>query len=93
MSYRGSNNDNGFVVLGAIAAIIMVIFITPFISFWLCYFGGWIAKITIGAKLVEALNMLFNTTYFIPDKLPLMAGALGWIGSYFKSTKEKHKEK
>lgn len=92
MSYRGSNNNNdGFIVLGAIAAIIMVIFIAPFISFWLCYFGGWVAKITIGAKLVEALNMLFNTTYFTKDMIPMVAGALGWIGSYFKTTNIKSK--
>lgn len=86
MSYRSNNDGDGFVFLGAIFAIIIVIFIAPFISFWLCYFGGWVAKVTIGAKLVEALNTLFNTTYFTKDMIPMAAGALGWIGNYFKST-------
>ena len=88
MSYRSNNND-GLAILGAIFivifTIIITIFIAPFISFWLCYFGGWIAKVTIGTELVKALNTLFNTTYFTKDMIPMIAGALGWIGSFFKT--------
>ena len=39
----------------------------------------------IGDTLANALNTLFNTTYFHKEMLPMMAGALGWIGGYFKS--------
>lgn len=73
-------------VIGAIGLICILFVIMPFISFWLAYFGGWIAKLVIGTKLAAALNILFNTTYFTAEMLPMMAGALGWIGSFFKST-------
>ena len=73
-------------IIGAIALGIGVVLILPFISFWLIYFGGWICKITIGKTLVTALNMLFNTTYFTTEILPWIAGALGWIGGFFKTT-------
>lgn len=67
-----------------IASIFLIIF-APFINFWASYFGGWITKLVIGVKLSEALNILFNTTFFTPEKIPMMAGALGFIGGYFKS--------
>ena len=77
--------ENIFKIIGGIVAIIGVILILPFISFWLSYFGGWLTKITIGNTLVKALNILFNTSYFRAEMLPLMAGALGWIGGFFKT--------
>ena len=72
-------------VVGAVALIIGLFLILPFISFWASYFGGWICKITIGNTLVKALNMLFNTAYFTKDMIPWIAGVLGWIGGFFKS--------
>lgn len=74
-------------VIGAIALIVLTIFVAPIVTFWLCYFGGWIAQVTIGVKLCSALNTLFGVTYFTPNMLPMMAGALGWIGGYFKAQK------
>ena len=71
--------------LGVFTLIIGLFLILPFISFWASYFGGWICKITIGNTLVKALNMLFNTAYFTKDMIPWIAGALGWIGGFFKS--------
>lgn len=53
----------------------------PMLSFFICYFGGWLCKIIFGPTLCNALNTLFNVSFFIPEKLPLMAGALGWIGN------------
>lgn len=73
-------------IIGIIVFIIVFIVFLPFINFWLAYFGGWLAKLVIGTKLAAALNLLFNTTYFTAEMLPMMAGALGWIGSFFKST-------
>lgn len=73
-------------IFGIIVFIIVFIVFLPFINFWLAYFGGWLAKLVIGTKLAAALNLLFNTTYFTAEMLPMMAGALGWIGSFFKST-------
>lgn len=74
-----------FKIIGRMAVIIGLILILPFISFWLSYFGGWICKITIGNTLVKALNILFNTTYFTTEMIPWIAGALGWIGGFFKT--------
>lgn len=73
-------------ILGAIVLIAITVIIMPFISFWLAYFGGWLASLVIGDSLCNALNTLFGTTRFVPAMLPWVAGALGWIGGYFKST-------
>lgn len=72
-------------VFGLICFIIGAFFLLPFVGFWLSYFGGWITSLVIGEKLVAALNLLFNTTYFTKSMIPMMAGALGWIGGFFKS--------
>lgn len=61
--------DDFLAILGAIALIIATVLVLPFISFWLCYFGGWVASI-----------------WFTKDMIPLCAGTLGWIGSYFKTS-------
>ena len=66
-----------------ILGTILLIFIVPSIGFWVAYFCGWVAKITFGTKLVAALNMLFQTTFFTKNMIPIVAGALGWIGGCF----------
>lgn len=69
---------------GFILVVIGSIFILPWLAFWLAYFGGWIAKIVIGKYLVQGLAMLgLNITL---DQIPLLAGVLGWIGGFFKTT-------
>lgn len=78
--------DDFLAILGAIALIIATVLVLPFISFWLCYFGGWVASITIGNILTDGMNTLFQTTWFTKDMIPLYAGTLGWIGSYFKTS-------
>lgn len=75
-----------FTIIGEVVIIILLLLLFPFISFFFSYLGGWLAKITIGGALCKALNVLFNVSYFTPDKIPLMAGALGWIGGYFKTS-------
>lgn len=79
-------------LLGGITAIAGCVIIMPFITFWLAYFGGWICSLVIGNVLTEGLNILFNTTYFTKDMIPICAATLGWIGGYFKSTNVKTKE-
>ena len=81
-----------FTLIGGIAAIAGCVIIIPFISFWLAYFGGWICSLVIGNVLTEGLNILFNTTYFTKDMIPICAATLGWIGGYFKTTSVKTKE-
>lgn len=77
----------GLQILGVITLVVVVMLIGPAISFWICYFSGWLAKIVFGTTLANALNTLFGTTRFTPDMLPLTAGALGWIGGFFKNIK------
>ena len=78
------NFGGGLSVLGIIGLIILSVFIAPWLSFWLAYFGGWIAKIVIGDYLVKGFALL---GIVIPlNKIPLLAGVLGWIGNFFKNT-------
>lgn len=72
-------------IIGAIVSAIIIIIIAPFISFWIAYFGGWLCSLVIGDVLASGLNTLFNTTHFTPDIIPICAGALGWIGGFFKN--------
>lgn len=81
-----------FAVIGAIASIALLILIMPFILFWISYFGGWLASLVIGDSLCNALNTLFGTDRFVPDMIPWIAGAFGWIGGYFKTTANTKKE-
>ena len=78
-------------VIGTIIGAIILIFILPIFSFWLNYFCGWITSLVIGEKICYALNLLFKSNYFTSDKLPWIAGALGWIGSFFRTTSSNKK--
>ena len=80
-------------ILGALAMIALALLVFPFIGFWLAYFGGWICSLVIGEPLTNGLNTLFGVSYFTKDMIPLCAGTLGWVGSYFKSTTYTRKEK
>ena len=74
-----------FTFIEAVATMILLVVIMPFINFWLAYFGGWIASLIVGGPLCEALNTMFGTTRFVPTIIPWIAGGLGWIGSYFNT--------
>lgn len=78
-------------VLGAIVMVMIVMLLTPFLTFWCGWLSGWLAKLVIGVPLCNAMNTLFNVAYFTPDKLPLIGGALGWIGGFFKSVAKVNK--
>lgn len=79
--------------IATVVLTIIVVFAMPFINFWISYFVGWVCTLVIGDVLVEALNTLFNTTYFTKDMLPMCAGALGWLGGFFYSSKTSSKNK
>lgn len=72
-------------IIGAIVAIGLLFLIVPLLTFAFGWVAGWLAKIAIGNTLCNALNIIFNVSYFTPDKLPMIGGALGWIGSFFKT--------
>ena len=67
-----------------ILIFIGLMFIMPFINFALCYFAGWIAKVLIGKWLVAGFALL-RLPIEIND-IPLIAGVLGWISSFFKNS-------
>ena len=82
----GRKDVSGWAIVGVIAFLIVVIIIQPALLFWLGYFSGWLAKLVIGTKLVTAINMVFGTA-FTADMLPMIGGALGWVGSFFRSAR------
>lgn len=87
----GRKNVSGWALVGIIAFLVVVIIIEPALLFWLGYFSGWLAKLVIGTKLVTAINMVFGTA-FTAEMLPMIGGALAWIGSFFKGVTQTVKE-
>ena len=82
----------GFVgLLGIVTFFILIIFILPWICFWFAYFGGWVTKITIGKYIVEGFSLIGITLPL--NKIPLLAGTLGWIGGFFKTYQYTNKER
>ena len=73
-------------IIGATVIIVLLFLIIPLFIFAFGWVAGWLTKIAIGDTLCNALNIVFNVSYFTPDKLPMIGGALGWIGSFFKAT-------
>lgn len=76
--------STGEVVTLLITVIVLCVF-EPVLYFGLAYFGGWIMKICIGTTIANGLNLMFDTTRFTPDIIPLACGTLATIGSFFKT--------
>lgn len=71
--------------IGCLAAIILIFF-ESLIYFAAGYLDGLILKWIIGGTVVNGLNLLFNTTRFTADTIPITCGALALMGSFFKSS-------
>lgn len=69
-------------ILIGLGILALFLIIEPIAVFWMSYFFGWIASFVIGDSLCYALNTTFNAA-FTKDMIPLIAGAIGWIASYF----------
>jgi hypothetical protein len=54
------------------------------------YIGGIIIVWITGDLFPYGLNLLLNTTRFNEDNLPLVAGTLAAVGSYFKAYQHNH---
>lgn len=79
------NNDyDGWAIASMITVVFLVLVFAPALCFLFGYIGGWFAKITIGEILCKGLNTLFGVAMFTPNQIPLIAGTLAWIGSFFK---------
>lgn len=68
-----------------IVSTIIAMFIIPILVFLTGVVSGLILKWIVGGFVIDGLNLIFNTTRFSADKLPIVCGALAVIGSFFKS--------
>lgn len=68
-----------------IVSTIIAMFIIPILVFLTGVVSGLILKWIVGGFVVDGLNLIFNTTRFSADKIPIVCGALAVIGSFFKS--------
>lgn len=71
----------------AIIAIILTMILLPALTFGFAYLGGIFLNWIVGAKLIKGLNLMFHTTRFTRELIPLTCATLAVIGSYFKSYK------
>lgn len=78
--------------LGGCLLAIILIFISPLFSFAIGYLVGLILSWCIGNTVANGMNILFDTTRFTPDLLPIVCGALGTVGSFFRTTTTRTKE-
>ena len=69
-----------------IAALIVTLIIMPALTFGCAYIGGMIINFFGGEGLVKGLNLMFNTTRFTREMIPLTCATLATIGRYFKSS-------
>ena len=72
--------------IGMIIFAIILLLVSPILSFFCGYATGAILERAVGDALINGLNLVFNTTRFSPDMLPIICGALAIIGSFFKSS-------
>lgn len=82
-------NNYGFTLLGigsAIIGLIGLLVFSPVITFGFAWFGGWILKLCVGDAIASGMNLMFGTTRFTPDFIPLACATLATIGKYFKSS-------
>ena len=73
-------------VVSIIGGVIILLVFSPVLTFMLAYLGGVILDWVVGAKLVNGLNLMFNTTRFTRELIPLTCATLATIGRYFKSS-------
>lgn len=79
---RKYNNGN---IAGWIIGLILLCIFEPVIYFGCAWFGGWILQIFIGDTVANGLNLIFNTTRFTPDIIPIACATLATIGGFFKT--------
>lgn len=70
----------------AVIGMVGLLVFSPVITFWLAWAGGWILKVCVGEIIADGMNLMFNTTRFTSDFIPLACATLATIGKYFKSS-------
>lgn len=73
-------------IVSVILGVVMLLVFSPVITFGLAWFGGEILKMCVGNYIADGLNLMFDTTRFTPNIIPLSCATLATIGKYFKST-------
>ena len=81
------------IVSGAVVTFIGLLVFAPVITFGFAYLGGMILDWIVGEKLVNGLNLMFDTTRFTRDLIPLTCATLATIGRYFKSSQTNNNNK
>ncbi len=74
------------IIVAVVMITLAVIIFSPVIVFAVGYFGGMILDFAVGETVVNALNVMFDTTRFSRENLPMLCGVLTVIGSCFKAT-------
>ena len=82
---NNSKKETVLVYCGAAATVLLLLVFAPVIVFALAYIGGMLLDWLVGEKLVNGLNLMFDTTRFTRDLIPLTCATLATIGRYFKS--------
>lgn len=81
------------IVSGVVVTFIGLLVFAPVITFGFAYLGGMILDWIVGKKLVNGLNLMFDTTRFTRDLIPLTCATLATIGRYFKSSQTNNNNK
>lgn len=70
----------------------VIFLLNPIFIYYLGWLGGWILSQIVGTAITNGFNILFDTTRFTPELIPITCGALAVIGHYFKTSAIKSKE-
>ena len=82
---NNSKKETVLVYCGAAATVVLLLVFAPVLTFVFAYIGGMLLDWLVGEKLVNGLNLMFDTTRFTRDLIPLTCATLATIGRYFKS--------
>ena len=83
---NNSKKETVLVYCGAAATVLLLLVFAPVLTFVFAYIGGSLLDWIVGEKLVNGLNLMFDTTRFTRDLIPLTCATLATIGRYFKSS-------
>ena len=90
------NRNNGLETVGIVAIVggfIGLLVISPVLTFGFAYLGGMILNLFVGDAVTHGLNVIFDTTRFTNELIPLTCATLATIGKYFKSSNTNNNKK
>lgn len=83
---NNSKKETVLVYCGAAATVLLLLVFAPVLTFAFAYIGGMLLDWLVGESLVNGLNLMFDTTRFTRELIPLTCATLATIGRYFKSS-------